>query len=92
MKLSGLAGLVCARYDIEDKNKCIYKYFSSTYRGVDHQFYDVSNLWHFLIIEQVYIYLSLNAIMMTNLLVESLYVDCGTIIGDTRHYWGGHVV
>jgi len=46
---------------------------------------DVSNLLHLPIIEQLYMYPSLDAVATTDLLVDSLRVDRGLAAVETRH-------
>jgi len=52
---------------------------------------DVSNLLHLPIIGQFCTYPSLDAAATTDLLVDSLRVDHGVAIAETRHFQGGHV-
>ena len=52
---------------------------------------DASNLLHLPIIGQFYTYPSLDVVATTDLLVDSLHVDRGVAVAETRHCRGGHV-
>jgi len=100
VELSGLVGLVGASYDTIDKG--LLCAFVESWHPETNSFHlhvseltmtldDVSNLLHLPIIGKFYMYPSLDAAAVTDLLVDSLRVDRGVAAAETRHCRGGHV-
>ena len=94
VELSGLVGLVGASYDTIDKG--LLCAFVERWHPETNSFHlpvgeltitldDVSNLLHLPIIGQFYTYPSLDAAAATDLLVDSLRVERGVAVAETRH-------
>ena len=100
VELSSLFGLVDVSYDTT--NKRLLSTFVDKWHADTNTFHlsieeltitldDLSNLLHLPIIRKFYTYPNLYVVVAMDLLVQSLCVDCGATIAETRHCQGGNM-